>query len=69
MEKTITATNGKKERAKPVPQKYEAIEAGALKLPLDQKVNLKNKLNAAITVEFNERKAEFEKAEKLINGE
>lgn len=67
MEKTITATNGKKERAKPVPQNAERITAGALKLNLEERVKMVKILQAANESEVIEIEDSFNKAKALLS--
>lgn len=61
----MSALGSKKMRT---PRSSESIEAGALKLPLEERVNLCKKLAASIKDEVAAKRADLEKASKLIDG-
>lgn len=65
-----------KVRKSPVPQSYERITAGALRLSLEEMITLRSKLGDAIQTKLEERKvkreqeqADFERITNLLNGE
>ena len=70
MKELVTAeTNlGKKARKSPVPQNGDRIREGALKLPLDKKVLLRNELTLSIDQELSDMEEKFNQAKKLIGG-
>lgn len=64
-----TNLNGKKERKQRVPQDAARITKGALNLPLEEKVALRNSLTDSIDRELKEMESKFNEAKKLINGQ
>lgn len=65
---TVTQTEEKKPRQSPVPQKAEAITAGALKLSLQEKVTLVKSLRESIAKEANDAKQAADYAITLAQG-
>lgn len=67
MEKTITATNGeKKVRKSPVPQTYERIEAGVLKLSFEDEVKLFKVIKEDIKSKLEQKQAAYLSASELV---
>ena len=68
MKEQVTAEtnlNGK-QRATPVPKDGKRITEGALKLPLDQRVALRNTLTTSIDNELAVLEREWNEAKKLV---
>lgn len=63
-----TNLNGKKTRKSPVPADYGRIVAGALKLKLIERVELRNALSQSIDAELKKMETDFNDAKKLIGG-
>lgn len=63
-----TNLNGTKKRKSPVPQSGDRITEGALKLPLKERVALKNMLSSSIENELKNMETDFNEAKKLIGG-
>lgn len=61
-------TTEKKERQPRTPASYDSIERGALKLPIGDKVKLRNKLIDEIAKEVEQAKLTAENFQKLANG-
>lgn len=59
----------KKPRKSPVPQDAARITAGALNLPLEEKVALRNSLTLSIDSELKEMESKYNQAKKLITGQ
>lgn len=55
----------KKQRATPIPQGYDRTQAGALALPLKERADLRNALQASIDQEKAALKAAADEAAKL----
>lgn len=78
MKEAVTAEtnlNGKKARKSPVPSNVERIFEGALKLPLEVRISLRDGLTDSINTEVNEmeldlheRSEKWIQAKKLIGG-
>lgn len=64
-----TNLNGKKERATPIPKDGKRITEGALKLPLDQRVALRNELTKSIDEDLDDLEFRFNEAKKLVGKE
>jgi hypothetical protein len=60
--------NSEKKRKSPVPANSDRITEGALKLPLEKRVILRNDISASIERELKEMESNFEKAKALLNG-
>lgn len=56
----------KKPRKSPIPQSYERIEAGALKLEFEDKVKLAKILKESIKAELEQKEAAFKSASELV---
>lgn len=72
MKEVVTAEtnlNGKKERKSPVPQSGDRITQGALNLPLEERVKLRNVLTTSIDNELKSMEEKFNTAKKLIAGQ
>lgn len=64
---TVTQPEEKKPRQSPVPQKAEAITAGALKLSLQERVTLTKTLEKSINDEVAGMKAKLDEALGLVS--
>lgn len=63
-------TNGeKKERKSPVPQIAERITAGAIKLPLSDRVIHLKKVQESISEELKQKQLDLDEATRIVNGE
>lgn len=62
-------TEVKKPRATPIPQGYDRILSGSLKLTLKERVDIKNALDASIQAEVKQIQANAAEAVKLLNGQ
>lgn len=62
-------TDIKKSRATPIPQGYDRILSGSLKLTLKEKVDICNALDASIQAEVKQLQANAAEATKLLNGQ
>jgi len=58
----------KKTRKSPVPQNFDRITQGALKLPLKERVDLKNALSASIEKELADLEEILKVSRNLANG-
>lgn len=58
----------KKSRKSPVPQGWERISQGALKLQLKERVDLRNALSSSIEKELAEMEQSLTDAKALLNG-
>lgn len=61
-------TNGAKTRKKPVPQIAERITAGAIKLPLSDRVIHLKKVQESITEELKQKQLDLDEATRIVNG-
>ena len=61
-------TNLSKVKQTRTPKDYNSIEAGALKLELEDRVNLRNRLSLSIDGEIKEMEEKFNAAKALLNG-
>lgn len=68
MKPEVTAeTNlGKKERQSPIPKDAKRITEGALKLPLNERVAIRNLLTVSINNELKDMEEKWNQAKKLI---
>lgn len=62
-------TTEKKTRKTPVPQGSDRITQGALKLPLEERVKLRNDLTDSIDNELKAMEDSYNSAKKLIAGQ
>lgn len=64
----MTTENTKQLRATPVPKSFDRILQGALKLPLQERATIANKLIEANKIEMAHRQQQAKEAEAIVNG-
>lgn len=64
----MAETKEKKPRKSPVPANAERITEGALKLPIDERIELNQKLSQSIKEEMEAAKVKFDQLQMKLNG-